>query len=247
MFRAVQRYCSRRYVATLLGRRLGFLQLTSCTQISICLLLILHIAFLISVATTPGLRHPASLAASTLTVAGAGVALVASFYEHTRSVAPSSVLQTYYLTVILLDVARVRTLWLMDSATPAILLSLILGFGSLTFLLESLKKTKYLTVNASTEEQSGIWDRALFSWLLSMLLRGYSGTLTLASLPAVDSKLDSKALHGQLVKSWHRSKNIRNLRKRSDLTCTRSIWQQACFVACNTPRLLATVCCRFLP
>ena len=223
------------------------LQLTSCTQTSISLLLILHVMFLVLVATTTRLRRPASLAASTLTVVGTWVALIASFYEHTRSVAPSSALQTYFLTVVLLDVARVRTFWLMDNATPAIILSLLLGLEALTFSLESLKKTKSLIFDASTEEQSGIWDRALFSWLLSMLLRGYSGTLTLASLPAVDSKLDSKALHGQLVKSWHRRKNIRNLRKRSDLTCTRTIWQQACFVACNTPRLLATVCCRFLP
>jgi ATP-binding cassette subfamily C (CFTR/MRP) protein 1 len=216
-------------------------------QISIGLLLVLHIVFLVLVATTPRLSHPASLTASTLTVAGTGVALVASFYEHTRSVAPSSVLQTYYLTVILLDVARVRTIWSMDSATPAITLSLVLGLEALTFSLESLKKTKSLIFDASAEEQSGILDRALFSWLLSMLIRGYYGTLTLASLPAVDSKLDSKALHGQLLDSWHHSKNIYDVGKCSDLTCIRAIWQQVCFVAGDTPRLLATISCRFLP
>ena len=203
--------------------------------------------FLVLVATTTRLRRPASLAASTLTVVGTWVALIASFYEHTRSVAPSSALQTYFLTVVLLDVARVRTLWLMDNATPAILLSLILGLEALTFSLESLKKTKSLIFDASTEEQSEIWDRALFSWLLSMLIRGYSGTLTLASLPAVDSKLDSKALHDQLSDSWQHSKNTCDLGKCSVLICIRAIWQQVCFIAGDTPRLLATIPCRFLP
>lgn len=69
-----------------------------------------------------------------------------------------------------------------------------------------MRKTKALTVDVSTEEQIGLWERALFSWLLSMLLRGHSSVLTLACLPMIDSKLDSRALHAQLLKRYCQSK-----------------------------------------
>lgn len=169
----------------------SFVQPTPPSQISLGSLMVLHRVFLVLVATTPVIIHPASLAAGTLTVAGSGAATVASCYEHTRSVAPSSNLQPYFSAAILLDIARVRTLWLVRTS-PVVLLSLILGFEVLTFSLESLRKTKFLTVDASTEEQSGLWERSLFSWLLSMLCRGYRGTLSLTCLPLIDSKLNSK-------------------------------------------------------
>jgi ATP-binding cassette subfamily C (CFTR/MRP) protein 1 len=175
-------------------------------QTSLGLLIVLHIVFLVLVTNSPILRHPASLAAGVLAIVGIGTAMVASFYEHTRSVAPSSILQTYFLAVILLDMTRVRTLWLIDNSPPAVLLSLVLGFEILTFSLKYVRKTKSLTVNASTEERSGLWERALFSWLLSMLRRGYSSTLSLNCLPVIDSKLDSQTLHDNLLNSWRLSK-----------------------------------------
>jgi ATP-binding cassette subfamily C (CFTR/MRP) protein 1 len=157
-------------------------------QTSLGLLIVLHIVFLVLVANSPILRHPASLAAGVLAIVGIGTAMVASFYEHTRSVAPSSILQTYFLAVILLDMTRVRTLWLIDNSPPAVLLSFV------------------LIVIASTEERSGLRERALFSWLLSMLRRGYSSTLSLNCLPVIDSKLDSQTLHDNLLNSWRLSK-----------------------------------------
>jgi hypothetical protein len=78
----------------------------------------LHIIFLVLVATTPVLRHSTSLIAGTLVIAGTGAAIGTSFHEHTKSVAPSSILQIYFLTAILLDVVRVRTLWLIGTLPP---------------------------------------------------------------------------------------------------------------------------------
>jgi hypothetical protein len=94
-----------------------------------------------------------------------------SFLEHTRSVAPSSALQTYFATVILFDMARVRTLWLIDNSSPAVLLSFILGFEVLVFALESLRKTKSLIVEVSTEERKGLWERVSFELQLLCLAR----------------------------------------------------------------------------
>ena len=171
--------------------------------------MVLQIAFLVLTVTTHALKHPSSLAAGTLAVAGSGAAMIASFYEHTRSVAPSSVLQTYFLAIVLLDVARVRTFWLIGVSPPAILLSLVLAFEVLIFSLELVRKTSFPETNASAEEQSGLWERALFSWLLPMLRRGYSTTLSLECLLMIDSKLGSRALHDQLVGNWRESKQSR--------------------------------------
>jgi hypothetical protein len=146
-----------------------------------------------------------SLVAGAFAFVDTGAARIMSFLEHTRSVAPSSALQTYFATVILFDMARVRTLWLIDNSSPAVLLSFILGFEVLVFALESLRKTKSLIVEVSTEERKGLWERVSFSWLLSMLIRGYSNTLSLVCLPTIDSNLDSKALHHQLLDYWRKS------------------------------------------
>jgi ATP-binding cassette subfamily C (CFTR/MRP) protein 1 len=166
----------------------------------------LHIIFLVLVATTPVLRHSTSLIAGTLVIAGTGAAIGTSFHEHTKSVAPSSFLQIYFLTTILLDVVRVRTLWLIGTLPPAALLSFILGFEVLILSFESVRKTSSLAVKASTEERSGLWERASFFWLFPMLRQGYSNTLSLTCLPTIDSRLDSEALHDQLLDSWRQSK-----------------------------------------
>lgn len=198
-------YCYARQYVTFLRKVYRF-RLTIRSQTSIGLLMVLHVALLALVATTPYLRHPASLVAGALAVVGTGAAGIASIFEHTRSVAPSSILQTYFATVILFDMAKVRTLWLIDNSPPAMLLGFILGFEVLIFALESLRKTRCLMVEASTEERSGLLERALFSWLLSMLLRGYSNTLSLMCLPTIDSDFESRVLHDQLLNHWHKSK-----------------------------------------
>lgn len=180
--------------------------------------MVLHVALFAIFATTPYFRHPASFVACVFAITGTGAAIVASFFEHTRSVAPSSVLQTYFGTVILLDIARVRTLWLINDLAPAMLLSFILGFELLVFALESCRKTNLLAITASAEERSGLWERALFSWLLSMLLKGYSNTLSLMSLPTIDSKLDSIALHDRLLSYWRKSKMASRWELRNFLT-----------------------------
>jgi len=213
----------------------------SCTQISLGLLMVLHIIFLVLIATTSALRHPASLAAGALAIAGTGVAIIVSLYEHTRSVAPSSILQTYFLMVILLDMARTRTLWLIGNSSSAIILSLTLGCEILTFSLESVWKTNYLTIDTSAEEQSGLWERALFSWLLSTFLRGYSGTLSLICLPIIDSKLDSRVLHRKLVEIWCQSKTFEHFQRSSNLTCIRATGQEERFAFGYSALLLATI------
>lgn len=170
--------------------------------------MVLQITLLALIAITHTLKHPASLASGTLAVVGSGVAMIASFYEHTRSVAPSSVLQTYFSAVILLDMARVRTVWLIGILPPAMIMSFILTFEVLVFSLESVRKKKSPMTNTSTEERSGLWERALFSWLLPLLRRGYSNTLSLECLPMIDLKLGSRALHDQLVAHWRESKQL---------------------------------------
>jgi len=224
------------------GMRSGLVRLIRCTQTGIGLLMVLQIVFLVLNTIRLNLRHPAPFAAGSLAIAGTGAAILASFYEHTRSTAPSSILQTYFPTVILLNVARVRTLWLIGDAPSAIVLSIILSFEILIFSIESVWKTRYLIADTSNEEQSGLWDRVLFSWLLSMLLRGYSGTLSLACLPMIDSKLDSRALHGKLIDTWRRSKMHKHRARHSYLTWTRTTEQEVHLTFGDSSRLLATVC-----
>ncbi|KAF4172336.1 hypothetical protein CNMCM8694_001304 [Aspergillus lentulus] len=119
---------------------------------------------------------------------------------------PSLMLGLYFPVVILCDVARARTLWLVFSASSPGVPSLSTAATSLTVLLlimeERRKKGFESDASATTREmQSGVWGRTFFIWLLPVFQPGIRGLLTIDDLADVDAELQADVLYQKLSKS----------------------------------------------
>ncbi|KAI1115542.1 P-loop containing nucleoside triphosphate hydrolase protein [Nemania sp. NC0429] len=165
----------------------------------------LQLALLIQWAR-PELRSSVSIASTALSLAsGLSLALL-SHLEHSKSIRPSFIITFYLIVTVFLDVARVRTQWLLkDADGVAATLSASLGVKIALLTLEAIEKRRIL-INRnreySPESTSGPLSRGLFLWLNSLLLSGFGKVLSLTDLPSISEKLDSKVLARDLSATW---------------------------------------------
>lgn len=116
-----------------------------------------------------------------------------SYLEHRRSLRPSSILTLYLLAAAPMNAARCRTLWHMPSPQGVVVTFIVtacLMFIALVFELapkDSLVEDE--VEKASPEEQRGIVERSLLTWIAGTFMYGYKHTLTPEMLPAVESRL----------------------------------------------------------
>ncbi|QKX54680.1 uncharacterized protein TRUGW13939_01768 [Talaromyces rugulosus] len=171
------------------------------TAVFLCLIAC-HTAFLILRRLNPGIETRASLAADILNLVGAiGIGLV-SWFHHRGSVKPSTLLAIFLGVSVILDIVRVRTLWLLrDVSHAAVVLTLALALKLCGLLLESLSKRKnlYLSENngyatSGPEPFIGFWIRVGFGWLLPTMRQGYHQILSVDDLPALDYRMKSDLL-----------------------------------------------------
>ena len=136
-----------------------------------------------------------------------------SWLQHHRSEQPSALLAIYFALITLLNVVRVRSLWLIPHSTgPAVLQTLVLLQGATVLLVESLGKQNALRFpekfrSSGPEPFTGFWNLVGFSWLLGTLSRGYHSILSVDDLPALDYRLDSETLREKLASTWSKCKS----------------------------------------
>ncbi|OBT74156.1 hypothetical protein VF21_06257 [Pseudogymnoascus sp. 05NY08] len=140
------------------------------------------------------------------TTAVYGILIYVSYLENTRSVRPSTLLSIYVGVSVLLDAARVRTLFFIPGNEVVARLFLA-GFSIkiLIFILEVSEKRPFLRSkwrDASPEETSGAINRALFIWLNHLFLRGFRTLLTVDALTPLDSDLLEASKPTTLIKRW---------------------------------------------
>ena len=153
----------------------------------------------------------ASLAADTLTTVGiAGVAWL-SYIDHQRSLRPSTLLGLYLSAQVILDIPRVRTLWLIGSASgEAAAMAAALTLTAVALLLEATEKRSSVAEEkrlGAPEEYSGFWTRTAFAWLTATFRAGYSKVLVQDDLPVLDTRLRSNLLRQNLVSTWAKCKH----------------------------------------
>lgn len=153
-----------------------------------------------------GHRSSASIASTTLSLtSGLSLALL-SHLEHAKSIRPSFVITSYLIVTILFDIARVRTQWLLkDTDGVAATLSASLAVKIALLTLEAIEKRRLLIGNDreyAPESTSGPFSRGFFLWLNSLLLSGFGKVLSLADLPSISEKLNSRALAKDLSATW---------------------------------------------
>lgn len=158
-------------------------------------------------------RTSASIASNALLSAGTVFLAVLSYAEHTRSVRPSFILNSYLLCSLLFDAARARTLWLRytDTFNEAIALVSTVAVGAkvLLVLLEAVEKRSILKTEFAgypPEATAGFYNRSLFWWLNPLFRVGYSNVLSVRDLFVLDKELSSERLLALFEERWSKGK-----------------------------------------
>ncbi|KFY97582.1 hypothetical protein V500_01998 [Pseudogymnoascus sp. VKM F-4518 (FW-2643)] len=167
----------------------------------------LQLALLVLWIVSSGQRNKTSIASSSLTFSSALLLCVLSHFEHTRTVRPSTIIETYLFFSIVFDAVQLRTLWNQSNTTLAATLSASLLVKIAILFLEAKSKKYILTksyLNLSPETTSGIFGRSTFYWIKPLLMAGFTSTISIDESPALDRELSSEPLHNRLQRCWNR-------------------------------------------
>lgn len=156
--------------------------------------------------TGHGVLTRTTLAASILALLSTLALLVLSDFEHRRTTRPSAIIQVFWLFTLMLDLPRLRTMWLLgDESLVASLFTVTYGLRVVLMLVESIQKWKHATVSPESippEERQGVFGRLFFWWLMPMFMEGYRRDLSMDDLFAIDDDLKGTILYSRLQSSW---------------------------------------------
>lgn len=131
-----------------------------------------------------------------------------SYWEHRRSLRPSTLLTVYLGLSTLLDLARTRTLFFFAAGHQIASVSLasycvkVLIFG-----LEVAEKRRLMLdnpANIGPEDTANVYRRALFLWLNRLFVESYRSLLSIESLPNIDQEILSASDPGSLRLRWEK-------------------------------------------
>ncbi|KAB2571080.1 ABC transporter C family member 4 [Lasiodiplodia theobromae] len=188
------------------GKALLCAKLPACTQLAYLVLLALRIALIAEWALSP-VRHVTAIAAAVVAAVEVIPMAVLSYYDHARSLRPSTLLGCYLLTTLMFDIARVRTLWLMR-ASSAVTSTFTAAFSlkALALILETIEKRRSIVAiqskDAAPEETSGPISRAVFWWVNPLLVVGCRRDLSVVQLPSIGLDMDSETIHHSFESAW---------------------------------------------
>ncbi|GFF43248.1 metal resistance protein YCF1 [Aspergillus udagawae] len=180
---------------------------------TISLLIVLQLTLLPLWSLRTPLQTSASIPAAVFSlVAALGLALL-SFYEHQRSVRPSTLLSIYLVFSVLFDAVQARSLWLRSTNGPiAAVFTAALAVKLIITVLEGREKRAISPVpgiKLSPETTSSIYNRTVFWWLNRLFLAGYKSTLRLNDLYPLESDMTSAKLGAAIENAWMKAKQTR--------------------------------------
>jgi ATP-binding cassette subfamily C (CFTR/MRP) protein 1 len=176
---------------------------------------VLQLTVLLIWATSPSSGSKATIPAASLDFVAACILCLLSAYEHTRTVAPSSIIGLYLLISLPFDIARLRTLFLLETLTTRsvatiLTLSTLVKVG--VIVIEAANKRKILLARYQglpPEATSGIYSRSVFWWVNGLLHAGFLHILQVEDLHAVDETLRSTNVSVKFHRTWSRAKKSR--------------------------------------
>ncbi|PNP52062.1 hypothetical protein THARTR1_07271 [Trichoderma harzianum] len=146
----------------------------------------------------PARLNSVSVAAACVSFASSLMSCALSYFEHGRSLGPSSLLNVFLLVSLLLDAAVLRTVWLSLSTAAAsasirAVLTASFGLKAALLVLEAREKSGHVVgrQTLAPEETSGLYSRAVFAWVAPLLRTGFQRLLRPADLFALDEKMTS--------------------------------------------------------
>lgn len=135
-----------------------------------------------------------------------------SHLEHIYAIQPSLLLNFFLSLSLLFDVVRVRTLWLSDYTSIAMIYSVSIGLKVAWFYLESRTKQAHFinqTIQYGAEEIRGLYSRSFFWWINQLFVLGFKKNLSVESLPQLDQALSSEIVHKKVKKLWNSCKLLK--------------------------------------
>lgn len=182
------------------------LDLTKTSKVTGVAFIALQLALLVLWTTNGVVRTEASVPSATLAFVAAIAVFALSYVEHSRSVAPSTLLNVYLLFSLVFDLVQARTLYLRHDDTPiAAVFSAMIGIKAALLFLESLGKRSYLKKpyrELPPESISGIFNQSFFWWLNSLFIGGFRRLLSFDDLFTIDGELTSEGLGNNIQQAW---------------------------------------------
>ncbi|KAL9488539.1 hypothetical protein ACSS6W_000816 [Trichoderma asperelloides] len=158
----------------------------------------------------PARLNSVSVAAASICFISSLVSCALSYYEHARSLHPSSLLNLFLLVSLLLDTAVLRTVWL-SLSTTSIQAVLTVSFALKTTLLvlEAREKADHIVgrPTLAPEETSGLYSRAVFAWVAPLLRTGFRRLLRPADLFPLDEEMSISSLSERFWWHWRKGKS----------------------------------------
>ncbi|KAK4224171.1 P-loop containing nucleoside triphosphate hydrolase protein [Podospora fimiseda] len=177
-------------------------------------LLKLAVLLLWALPSTKAPRTELTLAAAAINFVAVFPLCALSYFEHTFRASPSFTIQLYLLLTTLLDVVRVRTLWLMPGSAHtalAVTEAATLAFKIILGLVEAARKDqlvlKSLKEQYTKEQLSGLYGRSLFFWLASTLWNGFNRFLVPSDLSGPRDDASAEVLRLRFRDQWDNSPN----------------------------------------
>ncbi|KAF3400200.1 Multidrug resistance-associated protein 1 [Penicillium rolfsii] len=137
---------------------------------------------------------------------GSMALFILSFFEHRRTVRPSSAVAIYVALSAVNDFV-ILTMPTSDlELLSLVLVSIRLVLEISLLVAESQNKVSILKPvykHLPPEELTGVFGRALFWWIHSILKDGYRGFLMQDDLTRVDRALSSKIVRKRLIRAWN--------------------------------------------
>lgn len=175
---------------------------------------ILQLALLILWVKQSKFENGVSTAAAVLSLVDVVFICLLSYTEHSKSIRPSTLLSIYLVLSLVFDIARARTLWLLQSKLNfiAAVFTASVAVKLFMLILEAREKRKWLKVDGTAreigeEELSGIFGQGFFWWLNKLILLGSKKVLQIEDLYPLDRTLESDYLKNRFEQAWEKCKS----------------------------------------
>jgi len=169
----------------------------------------LHLAALVISLVSP--RHPDGSTTSVHVVSFVTALAVCqlSFFEHGRSVKPSTLLIFYLLATVICEGVLLQSLYFDHRASVILpILTAELGLNFAFLILESTNKRSYLREpykQLAIGEVVSDLNRAFIFWVNDLIILGNSKLLTYSDLPRLDESLNSEQIRQSIEVAWNKT------------------------------------------
>ncbi|KAM0261709.1 hypothetical protein ACHAQJ_002161 [Trichoderma viride] len=191
----------------------------------------------------PARLNSVSVAAACVSFASSLMSCALSYFEHARSLGPSSLLNVFLLVSLLLDAAVLRTVWL-SLSTAAVsesiraVLTASFALKATLLVLEGREKSRHVVGRPTfaPEETSGLYSRAVFAWVAPLLRTGFQRLLRPVDLFQLDEKMSVSGLSEKFWWHWRKASPSTQASKHRLILCC-IITLRSALISVIVPRL----------